>query len=81
MKKGIQNMKQFMNEQTTLGLTPATASYYDLSDIRAAAQATRTAASRKFRELCGSPALAGLWPPVLIAASDAQWRSGAVWGS
>jgi hypothetical protein len=101
MKKGIQNMKQFMQEQTTLGLTPATASYYELSDTRAAAQAIRdqpkarmlTTASRRFRvsstatipykkpALCGSSALAGFWPPVLLAASDAQWRAGAVWGS
>jgi hypothetical protein len=78
MKKGIQHMKQFMKEQTTLGLTPATASYDDLSDARGASWKLRLSSTTiiPYRQTEG-----GLWPPMLLAASDAQWRSGAVWGS
>ncbi len=73
MKKGIQKMNRFMQEQVTLGLTPSTASYYDLSHVSAALLATRGQLKARMT--------VGLWPPVLIAASDAHWRSGAVWGS
>ena len=78
MKKGIQNMKQFMKEQTTLGLTPVTASYCDLRDPRAASRKSRASSTTiiPYKQTEG-----GLWPPILLAASDAHWRSGAVWGS